>query len=116
MDWAGCAALQCTKCKIRFCSWCLKESGATDVESHQHVANCPENQIGRGYNFSESDFPRYYQYQYGKMKEKLAKYWEENKNKVSDEDRSEIWESIVEFARTKFKSEDASFIILAITN
>ncbi len=38
-----CASMQCSRCKNRFCGWCLGKSGETSEASHTHVRNCKEN-------------------------------------------------------------------------
>jgi len=42
LDFDGCFALTCSKCRCGFCAWCLEDCGD---DAHAHVANCPE---GRG--------------------------------------------------------------------
>jgi hypothetical protein len=43
IDFDGCCALTCGRCKCGFCAWCLKDCGA---DAHAHVAGCKENQMG----------------------------------------------------------------------
>eukprot|EP01134_Creolimax_fragrantissima_P008328 CFRG8328T1 len=40
VDFDGCFALTCSRCKIGFCAFCLKDFG---VDAHAHVPNCELN-------------------------------------------------------------------------
>ena len=40
LDFNGCFALTCHRCKCGFCGWCLQACGA---DAHAHVANCRHN-------------------------------------------------------------------------
>jgi hypothetical protein len=53
VDFEGCFALTCGRCRAGFCAWCLADCGA---DAHAHVANCPENQNRGSYFGSENDF------------------------------------------------------------
>jgi len=54
IDYSGCAALTCAKCKAGFCALCLKDCGH---DAHQHVVNCPEN-IYKNVFVTEEQFNR----------------------------------------------------------
>ena len=41
VDFNGCFALTCSRCKAGFCGWCLADCGR---DAHRHVANCRLNQ------------------------------------------------------------------------
>ena len=45
-DFAGCAALACSRCPCRFCAWCLADCGDDVDGAHAHVRNCPEKPLG----------------------------------------------------------------------
>jgi hypothetical protein len=40
VDFDGCYALSCSKCKCSFCAYCLKDCGS---DAHGHVVRCPES-------------------------------------------------------------------------
>jgi serine/threonine protein kinase len=40
VDFTGCFALTCEKCRAGFCAWCLHDCGA---DAHRHVNNCAHN-------------------------------------------------------------------------
>ena len=40
VDFAGCFALTCGKCRAGFCAWCLHDCGD---DAHRHVVNCAQN-------------------------------------------------------------------------
>jgi len=39
IDFNGCCALKCSRCKCNFCAWCL-EASPTTSRNHTHVMNC----------------------------------------------------------------------------
>lgn len=40
IDFDGCFALTCSRCRCGFCAYCLQDCG---TDAHQHVANCRHN-------------------------------------------------------------------------
>ena len=40
IDFDGCFALTCSRCRCGFCAYCLQDCG---TDAHQHVANCAHN-------------------------------------------------------------------------
>jgi hypothetical protein len=40
LDFNGCFALTCHRCRCGFCAWCLADCGA---DAHQHVPSCTHN-------------------------------------------------------------------------
>ena len=40
VDFEGCFALTCGRCRGAFCAWCLVDCG---VDAHRHVAHCRHN-------------------------------------------------------------------------
>lgn len=40
IDFTGCFALSCHKCRCGFCAWCLADCGS---DAHRHVASCVES-------------------------------------------------------------------------
>jgi hypothetical protein len=55
LDFEGCFALTCHRCKCAFCGWCLADCNA---DAHAHVANCPHNTAGRGVFGTQEAFQR----------------------------------------------------------
>ena len=43
IDFYGCFALTCSRCRCGFCAYCLQDCG---TDAHQHVANCAYNTAG----------------------------------------------------------------------
>ena len=46
LDFNGCLALTCHRCRCGFCAFCLADCG---TDAHAHVAACPHNVRGGGY-------------------------------------------------------------------
>jgi hypothetical protein len=44
VDFSGCFALTCSRCRAGFCAWCLTDCGS---DAHAHVARCPRS-VGGG--------------------------------------------------------------------
>ncbi len=45
VDFTGCFALTCHRCRCGFCAWCLADCG---TDAHQHVPRCPRNGSAAG--------------------------------------------------------------------
>ena len=57
VDFSGCFALQCSRCKSHFCGWCLAHCGSSR-EAHVHVRSCDQKLSDDAYYGSEAEFVR----------------------------------------------------------
>lgn len=83
VDFDGCCALSCSRCKCNFCAWCM-EGAKTSSENHEHIRNCKFN-TGSGYFGKKEDVEKNMK----RLKlEKFTKYWflidKENRAKIYD--------------------------------
>jgi hypothetical protein len=51
VDYVGCLALTCGRCRAAFCAWCLVDFGA---DAHRHVASCSQS-LAKGQVFASAD-------------------------------------------------------------
>eukprot|EP00045_Choanoeca_perplexa_P016982 m.237026 g.237026 ORF g.237026 m.237026 type:complete len:359 (+) comp17416_c0_seq12:6919-7995(+) len=49
IDFDGCFALVCSRCRINFCGWCLQQCSSNSAQHHSHISRCP---MGNGQLYS----------------------------------------------------------------
>ena len=57
IDYADCAALECSNCNAAFCALCLKDCGDN---AHSHVLTCPDNKHRSKFYIDKSDWQEHH--------------------------------------------------------
>lgn len=73
----GCCALKCSnsRCKCRFCAWCLEDTGSSTQACHRHVADCPKNNSKEHDPYFPASFEIVQQAWIRVRAERLLDYW-----------------------------------------